>query len=56
MKGETLLEWQRLCEQAAVEQDPVRLLDLVKQINHLLEEKEQRLKQHSSVLKKESSA
>jgi hypothetical protein len=33
-----------LCEQAAVEQDPDRLMDLIKHINQLLEEKELRLK------------
>ncbi len=32
-----------LCAQAAVEQDPVQLLELVKRINELLEEKEKRL-------------
>jgi hypothetical protein len=33
-----------LCEQAAVEQDPARLLALVTEINRLLEEKEQRVR------------
>ena len=36
--------WMELCEKAAVEQDPERLLELVQEINRLLEEKEQRLK------------
>ena len=43
MKGEILLEWQKLCQEAAAEQDPEKLLDLVKRINFLLEQKEQRL-------------
>jgi len=43
MKGPTRELWMQLCEQAAVEQDPNRLLDLVKQINTLLEQKERRL-------------
>ena len=43
MKGEILLEWQKLCQQAAAEQDPEKLLDLVKRINLLLEQKESRL-------------
>jgi hypothetical protein len=43
MKGEILVEWQQLCQQAATEQDPEKLLDLVKRINFLLEQKEQRL-------------
>jgi CheY-like chemotaxis protein len=34
-----------LCEQAAVEQDPAKLLELVKQINDLLSSKQQRLEQ-----------
>ena len=33
-----------LCQQAAVEQDPKKLMELVKEINRLLEEKEQRLR------------
>ena len=43
MKGETLVEWQKLCKQAAIEHDPEKLLDLVKRINFLLEQKERRL-------------
>ncbi len=45
MKGEKREHWMRLCEQAANEQDPEKLLELVREINRLLEEKEQRLKQ-----------
>jgi hypothetical protein len=45
MRGETRELWMTLCEQAAVEQDPVRLLELVKRINDLLEQKEKRLKE-----------
>jgi hypothetical protein len=43
MRRETRELWMTLCEQAAVELDPVRLLELVKQINDLLEQKEKRL-------------
>lgn len=43
MKGETRERWQHLCARAADEQDPQKLLELVKEINRLLEEKEQRL-------------
>jgi len=32
-----------LCTKAAIEQDPQKLLELVKEINNLLEEKERRL-------------
>jgi hypothetical protein len=35
--------WLQLCAQAAVEQDPKKLLDLVSEINELLEQKERRL-------------
>jgi len=41
MKGETRERWMHLCEQAAIEQDPQKLLELVTEINHLLEEREQ---------------
>jgi hypothetical protein len=44
MKGEKLEQWKQLCELAAIEQDPKRLIALVREINRLLEEKEQRLK------------
>ena len=47
MKGEKLEQWRLLCELAAVEQDPEKLLALVKEINRLLDEKEKRLRQKS---------
>ncbi|MBV9180677.1 MAG: hypothetical protein JO356_05140 [Acidobacteria bacterium] len=43
MQGEVKEHWQRLCEQAAIEQDPDVLLQLIDEINRLLEEKEERL-------------
>ena len=43
MKPETRELWMTLCEQAAEEQDSTRLLELVKQIIDLLEQKEKRL-------------
>lgn len=42
MRGKPLEEWQRLCEQAASEQDPVRLVELVERINHLLRDKQEK--------------
>ena len=45
MMGEAREEWVQLCELAANEQDSEKLLALVKQINRLLDEKDQRLKQ-----------
>lgn len=44
MKGDKREYWMRLCKQAANEQDPEKLMELVKEINRLLEEKELRLK------------
>lgn len=43
MKGATRERWQLLCEQAAVEQDPEKMLTLIAEINRLLSEKEERL-------------
>ncbi|HEX3319711.1 MAG TPA: hypothetical protein VHR84_03330 [Terriglobales bacterium] len=43
MQGPTRERWEELCAQAADEQDSQKLLELVKEINRLLEEKEQRL-------------
>ena len=43
-KGEEEERWMRLCEMAVVEQDQEKLLSLVKEINRLLEEKENALK------------
>lgn len=40
--------WKELCALAAIEQDPAQLLALIKEINRLLEIKEQRLKQRAS--------
>jgi hypothetical protein len=43
MQGETKERWKVLCEQATTEQDPVKLLKLITQINELLLTKEGRL-------------
>lgn len=43
MQGKTKDVWMQYCEQAAVEQDPEKLLELVKEINRMLEKKENRL-------------
>jgi hypothetical protein len=40
--------WISLCAQAAVEQDPKRLLDLVSEINRLLDARRKRLAQESA--------
>jgi len=44
MRGQAKERWMELCEQAANEQDSKRLLELTQEINRLLDEKEQRLK------------
>jgi hypothetical protein len=44
MQGANKERWKVLCEQAAVEQDPAKLHQLIKEINDLLEAKESRLK------------
>ena len=43
MQGPTKERWEILCEQAAIEMDPDKLLRLVQEINRLLEEKQRRL-------------
>lgn len=48
LKGEVKEHWIQLCEQADVEQDPERLMGLVREMNRMLEEKEQRLKREQS--------
>jgi len=45
LKGEIGERWRKLCEQAAVEEDPHKLLELVSEINRLLAEKEERVQQ-----------
>jgi hypothetical protein len=45
MQGETRERWLDLCILAAEEQDPVKMLALITEINDLLEAKEERLKQ-----------
>jgi hypothetical protein len=37
-------EWMELCRQASVEQDPQKLVELVRRINELLEAKDKRLR------------
>jgi hypothetical protein len=43
MRGEKREQWMELCDQVANEQDPNKVLELVKKLNAMLEEKEQRL-------------
>ncbi len=43
MQGETREHWQELCEQAANEQDPSKMLAIVEEINRLLAVKYDRI-------------
>jgi hypothetical protein len=43
MQGQQKERWKELCELAAQEQNPERLMELVAEINRILEQKEQRL-------------
>lgn len=45
MQGKTEERWQVLCEQAATEQDPDRLMELIREVDHLLHEQQTRLTQ-----------
>jgi len=46
-------KWVELCEQAAKEQDPAKLLTLTQEIARLLDEKEQRVKEIHRLLKEQ---
>jgi hypothetical protein len=48
MKGATKERWMELCAQAAVEQDPEKLSELVAEIDRLLQAKQDRLKGRQS--------
>jgi hypothetical protein len=43
MQAETGERWRELCQQAAIEQDAQKLIQLIREINELLEIKERRL-------------
>lgn len=55
MRGETRQRWQKLCEEAAEEQDHNKLMKLIDEINTLLETKEQRLSAQEQQAKKQSA-
>jgi hypothetical protein len=44
MQGEAKERWKELCERAAVERDPEAFTALIRELNDVLEKKEQRLK------------
>jgi hypothetical protein len=43
VQGDAKDRWAQLCQQASLEQDPEKLLMLIREINNLLEEKRSRL-------------
>ena len=43
MQGENLEKWQKLCQDAVGEHDHVRLMELIREIDRMLLEKELRL-------------
>jgi hypothetical protein len=45
MQGQTGERWRELCQLSTVEQNPQKLIQLIREINELLEAKEQRLQQ-----------
>jgi hypothetical protein len=48
MSTEHKQEWMRLCELASKEQDPEKLMELVREITRLLEERETAIKARKS--------
>jgi hypothetical protein len=46
--GKDKERWEQLCEQAAKERDPKKLVELVEEINRLLESKRARLAGNSN--------
>ena len=54
MDPETKERWLVLCEQAAVEHDPARLLALVTEINRLLDEKQERVRRKNERISSDS--
>ena len=48
MKGETKERWLELAQLASVELDTAKLLALTQEINHLLEDREERIRQKRS--------
>ena len=48
MKGQMQEYWMELCEQAATEQDPERVLQLINEINRMLDQRQERLKRGSA--------
>jgi hypothetical protein len=46
--GKNEERWRELCKQASAEQDPKKMLELIKEINRLLDEKQARLESEAN--------
>ena len=55
MQGEKKERWMELTRQAAIEQDPVKFMELIEEINKLLLEKEERLAKARAGVPKKSN-
>ncbi len=55
MQGLKKERWYQLCELAAVEQDPDKMLKLITEINELLEEREKRLEAEQMIYERKKS-
>jgi hypothetical protein len=44
MQGKVKEDWMLVCEQVAIEQNPERMMALLRELNRMLDEKEERLK------------
>jgi hypothetical protein len=53
MRGPTKERWFQLCQQAAVEHDPVKMLELITEINDILDAKEKRLEAEREAARKD---
>ena len=56
MQGQKAECWRELCAQAAVEQDPIKLIQLINEINRMLLEKEERLQRKRQEVRKQGAA
>ncbi len=56
MQGETRERWKQLCEQAAIEQDSHKLVQLIREINNLLEEKRLRVSKKEDTCYRDSAS
>jgi len=56
MQAQNAERWRELCAQAAVEQDPIKLMQLIREINPMLLEKEERLQRRQPEAERRGAA